>query len=94
MFESTTPKGNQGLRTDTASHNRTLDPAIKSTQSEQAQNEPSGAAGTDSSLDASLTGELIELADTAIGDSSVTHNKDQHYGTPGTITANNISTWQ
>ncbi|KAJ1096761.1 hypothetical protein NDU88_001892 [Pleurodeles waltl] len=56
--ESTSYKGNQGLLTDIALHNWPPDPAIKSTQSEQAQNEPGGAAGTDSSLDASLIEEL------------------------------------
>ncbi|KAJ1118825.1 hypothetical protein NDU88_007012 [Pleurodeles waltl] len=92
--ESTSHEGNQGLWTDIALHNRPLNPAIKSMQSEQAQNEPGGAAGTDSSLNASLIGELKELADTAIGGSTVTHNKKQQHDTPGSITDNNINTPQ
>ncbi|KAJ1160740.1 hypothetical protein NDU88_001233 [Pleurodeles waltl] len=77
--ESTSHKDNQGLWADIALHNRPPDQAIKSTHSEQAQNEPSGAAGTDSSLDASLIGELIELADTTLGGSTrnTTYNKQR-----------------
>ncbi|KAJ1119984.1 hypothetical protein NDU88_008167 [Pleurodeles waltl] len=63
-------------------------------QPEQARNKLGGIAGIDSSLDDSLIGELIELAETAIGGSMATHNENQQYDSPGITIGNNINTPQ
>ncbi|KAJ1112430.1 hypothetical protein NDU88_000694 [Pleurodeles waltl] len=94
MVESIIPEGNQGSWSAITSLNPPFNPPIKSTQSEQVQNETGGVAGTDSSLDASLIGDLIELADTAIGGTMSMHNKNQYNGTTETNTGNNTNTNQ
>ncbi|KAJ1200687.1 hypothetical protein NDU88_004508 [Pleurodeles waltl] len=55
---------------------------------------PVAVSGTDSSLDASLIGELIELADTAIVRSMSMHDKNQSHGTTEINTGNNTNTNQ